>query len=60
MSDSLTALNKTVDRMAGRVDALAAKVDSHEDRIQVLIDSQLRMDQTQEAIRKLLERRQGQ
>ena len=50
MSDSINTLIKTVDK-------LAAKVESHEDRIQVLIDSQLRTD---ESIRKLVERQPGQ
>ena len=50
MSDSISTLAQTVDK-------LATKVESHEDRIQVLIDSQLRTD---ESIRKLVERQKGQ
>jgi len=38
------------------VTVLAKKVDAHEDRIQVLIDSQLRVDETLAYIKKLLER----
>lgn len=56
MTDTVTALGKRVDKLTERVDALAAKVDSHEDRIQVLIGSQLRVDETLAFIKKLLER----
>jgi len=49
MTDTVTSLGK-------RVDELVKKVDAHEDRIQVLIDSQLRVDETLASIKKLLER----
>jgi hypothetical protein len=52
MTDTITALGK-------RVDTLAKKVDAHEDRIQVLIESQLRVDATLTDIKKLLERLPG-
>jgi tetrahydromethanopterin S-methyltransferase subunit G len=52
MTDTMTALTK-------RVEDLAKKIDAHEDRIQVLIDSQLRVDETLADIKKLLERRSG-
>jgi copper homeostasis protein CutC len=52
MTDTMTALAK-------RVDTLAKKVDAHEDRIQVLIGSQLRVDETLTYIKKLLERLPG-
>ncbi|HYL37956.1 MAG TPA: hypothetical protein VEV17_18720 [Bryobacteraceae bacterium] len=52
MTDTVTALPK-------RVDDLAKKMDAHEDRIQALIDSQLRVDETLADIKKLLERRPG-
>ena len=52
MTDTMTAL-------AGRVDTLAKKVDVHEDRIQVLIESQLRVDETLTYLKKLLERWPG-
>lgn len=45
--------------MADTVTALAKKVDAHEERIQVLIESQLRVDQTMSDIKKLLERYPG-
>lgn len=53
MTDTVTELGK-------RVDDLVKKVDSHEDRIQVLIDSQLRVDETLASIKKLLDRTTGQ
>lgn len=52
MTDTVTALGK-------RVDTLANKVEAHEDRIQVLIESQLRVDETLAFIKKLLERPPG-
>lgn len=42
--------------MTDTVTALAKKVDAHEERIQVLIDSQLRVDETLAFIKKLVER----
>jgi hypothetical protein len=42
--------------MTDTVTTLAQKVDSHEERIQILIDSQLRVDETLASIKKLLER----
>lgn len=42
--------------MTDTVTALAKKVDAHEDRIQALIDSQLRVDETLASIKKILER----
>jgi len=42
--------------MTDTVTVLAKKIDAHEDRIQVLIDSQLRVDETLASIKKLLER----
>jgi hypothetical protein len=47
MTDTVTTLTDTVM-------ALAKKVDAHEGRIQVLIDSQLRVDETLAYLRKLL------
>jgi hypothetical protein len=52
MTDTVTALGQ-------RVDALAQKIDAHEERIQLLIDSQLRVDETLSYIKKLLERFPG-
>jgi hypothetical protein len=52
MTDTVTTLGK-------RVDTLAKKADSHEDRIQVLIESQLRVDETLAHIKKLLDRLPG-
>lgn len=49
MTDTVTSLGK-------RVDELVKKVDAHEDRIQVLIDRQLRVAETLASIKKLLER----
>jgi hypothetical protein len=43
--------------MAATVKTLSEKVDSHEDNIQALIDSQLRVDRVLERIQKLLEER---
>jgi hypothetical protein len=40
--------------MTDTVTALIKKVDAHEERIQVLIDSQLRVDETLAYLRKLL------
>jgi hypothetical protein len=45
--------------MTDTVTALATKVDAHEERIQVLIESQLRVDETLAYIKKLLERLPG-
>lgn len=45
--------------MTDTVTALAKKVDAHEDRIQVLIESQLRVDETLTYLKKLLERLPG-
>ncbi|HLG96826.1 MAG TPA: hypothetical protein VKX49_10995 [Bryobacteraceae bacterium] len=42
--------------MTDTVTALAKKVEAHEDRIQALIDSQLRVDETLASIKKLLDR----
>ena len=52
MTDTVTNLGK-------RVDTLAKKADAHEDRIQVLIESQLRVDETLTYLKKLLERLPG-
>ncbi len=52
MTDTVTALGQ-------RVDTLAKKIDTHEERIQVLIESQLRVDETLSYIKKLLERFPG-
>jgi hypothetical protein len=43
--------------MAAAVKALSEKVASHEDSIQALVDSQLRVDRVLERIQKLLEER---
>jgi len=53
MTDTMTTLGK-------RVDDLTKKVDAHEGRIQILIDSQLRVDETLAWSKKLLERPPGQ
>jgi uncharacterized protein YoxC len=53
-------LTGTVDKLVRAVGTLGEKVDSHEDRFQALIDSQLRMDQTLSRIQMLLDRQQGQ
>ncbi len=45
--------------MTDTVSALANKVEAHEDRIQVLIESQLRVDEILAFIKKLLERPPG-
>jgi len=45
--------------MTDTVTALARKVDSHEERIQALLDSQLRVNETLAHIKKLLDRRSG-
>ena len=45
--------------MTDMVTTLAKKVDAHEDRIQVLVESQLRVDETLTYIKKLLERLPG-
>ena len=42
--------------MTDTMTSLIKKVDAHEDRIQVLIDSQLRVNETLASIKKLLER----
>jgi hypothetical protein len=52
-------MTDTVTDLAKRVDTLAKKVDAHEDRVQVLIESQLRTDETLTYIKKLLERLPG-
>lgn len=52
-------MTDTITTLAKKVDALAEKVDAHEERIQVLIESQLRADQTLSDIKKLLERYPG-
>lgn len=52
MTDTVAALGK-------RVDALVEKVDSHEDRMQALIDSQLLVDETLAFLKKWLERPPG-
>lgn len=52
-------MTDTVSTLAQRIDELVKKVDAHEDRIQVLIDSQLRVDETLASIKKLLERPPG-
>jgi hypothetical protein len=59
MADTMTALGNRVDTLIQRVDTLAQKVDAHEDRIQALIDGQLRADETLAFIKKLLERFPG-
>jgi hypothetical protein len=53
MTDTVTLLGK-------RVDELTKKVDAHEDRLQALIDSQLRVDAMLAWIKKMLERPPGQ
>lgn len=45
--------------MTDTVTNLAKKVDAHEERIQVLIESQLRADETLSYIKKLLDQRSG-
>ena len=45
--------------MTDTVTELAKKVDAHDDRIPVLIESQLRADETLAFIKKLLERSPG-
>jgi len=45
--------------MTDTVTELAKKVDAHEERIQILIESQLRVDETLAFIKKLLERSPG-
>jgi hypothetical protein len=52
MTDTATNLGK-------RVDTLAKKADAREERIQVLIESQLRVDETLAHIKKLLDRLPG-
>ncbi len=42
--------------MTDTVAELARKVDAHEERIQILIDSQLRVDETLQAIKRMLDR----
>ena len=51
---------ENVDKLTKNVNRIAEKVESHEDRIQALIDSQLRMDQNLSKIQMLLDRQQGQ
>jgi hypothetical protein len=45
--------------MTDTVTELAKKVDAHEEQIQILIESQLRVDETLAFIKKLLERSPG-
>jgi hypothetical protein len=45
--------------MTDTVTNLAKKVDAHEERIQVLIESQVRADETLSFIKKLLDQRSG-
>ncbi|HEX6896823.1 MAG TPA: hypothetical protein VF146_16205 [Bryobacteraceae bacterium] len=49
-------MTDTVSTLGRSVDELVKKVDAHEDRIQALIDSQLRVDETLASIKKILER----
>lgn len=56
MTDTMTTFGKRMDDLTKTVEEIAKKVDAHEDRIQVLIDSQLRVDETLASIKKLLER----
>lgn len=60
MTDTVTEMGKKVDQLAVRVDEPAKKIDSHEDRIQILVDSHLRVDATLVYFRDLIERRSGQ
>ena|ERR1039457_3989478 len=46
-----------LEKLVDTVQRLAEKVDSHEDSIQALVDSQLRVDRVLERIQKLLEQR---
>src|SRR5437868_1844115 len=59
MADTMTALGKRVDTLTQRMDTLVQKVDAHDERLQALIDSQLRVDETLAFIKKLLERFPG-
>src|SRR5690349_11701383 len=56
MNDSLTKLTEKDDKLTEKVDKLTEKVDAHEERIQLLIDSQLRVDETLQYIKKLIGR----
>ena len=49
-------MTDTVSTLGRSVDELVKKVDAHEDRIQAVIDSQLRVDETLASIKKILER----
>ena len=45
----------TVAKMGEKIDKLAEKVDAHEDRIQALVDSQLRLDEAMTESRRQFE-----
>lgn len=59
MHDNMTTMAAMITAMAATVNTLSEKVASHEDSIQALIDSQLRVDRVLERIQKLLEERRS-
>jgi len=60
LTDTVNELGKKIDQLTVRVDDLTKKIDSREDRIQILVDSQLRVDATLVYFRNLIERRPSQ
>ena len=53
---SQVLMNDALTRLTEKVEKLSDKVDAHEERTQLLIDSQLRVDETLHYFKKLIDR----